>query len=520
MTDFDAIVIGAGHNGLAAANVLAQRGLRVACLEKTNWPGGQAATKELFDGFKHSVGAWALLVFRDEMLAKLGIDPNELEVIVPRTSYCVFGAPEDKPFVGYTNPAELVQHLMQDHGPDAVQGLAALAEYLAPFKALFDANRFHAPEPIESVIANAPDEKTREALATVFHGSAMDVLRRFFPDPSRHRCIAGSLTASAIDGTHMGPYTPGSALSLAYHYTAGDRYDFRIPKGGIGQLSSLLVRAFEKNGGEIRYKSIVKRLLIEGGRVAGVELTSGERITAKVVLSSLDANATFLRLLGEEHLPAPFVHAVKEIDYRNGYIQLHLTLKELPEFTGPLAFANEGGIRWIMSYIASPDHLSRCWEQYRAGTVPDDPVSYCYLPSMVDPSLAPAGYHSCTIFSHYFPENIPDDRHNEAKKLMADRVIDQIAKRAPNFRGAILDQVVLTHQYFEKTFGATKGDFCQGLLHPGQMWSRRPVPGWSGGYRTPVEGLYMCGAACHPGPGVTCIPGYNGAQEVLRTWQG
>jgi phytoene dehydrogenase-like protein len=195
-----------------------------------------------------------------------------------------------------------------------------------------------------------------------------------------------------------------------------------------------------------------------------VELRNGDLITSKVVLSSLDARTTFLGLVGEEYLPSPFVHAIKEIQYENGYVQIHLTLKEMPEYTGDLAFVNENDIRWLMAYIPSPDHLARCWEQYRRGQVPEDPV---------DPSLAPEGRYTCTFFSHYFPYAIPQKSHNELKKLMADRMIDQMAKHAPNLRDAIVDEVILTHQYFEKTFGISGGDFCHGLLHPGQMWDRR-----------------------------------------------
>jgi phytoene dehydrogenase-like protein len=408
---------------------------------------------------------------------------------------------------------------MKHHGTDAIQGLAGLVEYLQVFKRMLDANLLNGPEPLEKLIAEAPDAKTRETLASVFHDSAMDVIGKFFPDPGKHRHIQGSLSASAIDGTHMGPYTPGSALSLAYHYTMGDEYTFRMPKGGIGAVSQALVRALESHGGEVQYKTPVKRFLVEDGKVVGVELRNGDMITAKVVLSSLDARTTFAGLLGEEHLPSAFVNAVKEIRYENGYVQIHLTMKEMPEFTGGLAYANENDIRWLMAYIPSPDHLARCWEQYRRGRVPEDPTSYMYMPSVLDPSLAPAGHYTCTFFSHYFPYAIPKEQHNELKQVMADRVIDQMAKRAPNFRDAIVDQVILTHQYFEKTFGISGGDFCHGLLHPGQMWDRRPVAGWAS-YRTPVENLYLCGASCHPGPGVTGVPGYNGAQEVLKTWHG
>jgi len=520
MADYDAIVIGAGHNGLAAASVLAKQGLSVLCLEKTNWNGGQAATKELFKGYKHSVGAWALLVFRREMLELLGLEKYGLELITPDSSYTVFGAPEDAPFIGYSDTAKMAEHVMKEHGADAIEGLAALSAYLQPFKDLFDAEIGGNPRSLERLIAEAPDVETRENLIRICYGaSAMDVLRQFFPDPEKHRCIQGSLMASAIDGTHMGPYSPGSALSLAYHYTAGDAYDFKIPRGGIGALSNAIEQSFLDAGGEVRYKAQVKRFSIEGGKITGVELRDGETISAKVVLSSLDARSTFLNLAGEENLPSEFAHAVKEIKYTNGYIQLHMTLEERPRFTGQLEFANKDDLGWLLAYIPSAEHLQRCWEHYQRDEVPDDPVSYCYFPSIKDPSLAPEGRYTCTIFSHYFPANPPRGKHNEYRDLMAERTIDAIAKHAPNFRDAISDKVVFTQEYFQKTFGITAGDFSGGLMHPNQMWDKRPVPGGSS-YRTPIENLFMCGAACHPGPGVSCRPGYNAAQEVLADWQG
>lgn len=518
MADYDAIVVGAGHNGLTAATVLAKNGLSVLCVEKNSWVGGMAATRELFDGFKHNVGAWALLVFRAEMIKRLELDKYGLELIRPRSSYCSFGEPEDVPLVAYTDTNEMMEHLAKDHGPDALEGLGNVYTYLLKYKEILDKEMFKAPSSIDTLIAEAPDKESREILLQIVYGSVMDVLRKFFPDPNKHRCIQASMCAASIDGTHTGPFTPGNALSMAYHYTMGDAFDFRTPKGGIGALSESIVKALEDHGGKVQLGAPVKRFLINKGKITGVELKSGEKITAEVVLSSLDARATFLGLVGEDHLPSDFIHLVKDIDYRNGYIQVHMTLKEMPEFTGHLAFANESNIRWIMAYIPSPEYLSRCWEQYRNGQVPDDPVSYCAFPSVMDPSLAPAGYYTCTIFSHYFPYNVPKGKLKELSHVMAERTIDKIAQFAPNFRSAIMDKVVLTQQYFESTYGVTGGDFASGLIHPSQMWNRRPVPGYSD-YTTPIDNLFMCGSACHPGCGITCVPGYNGAQAVLKSWK-
>jgi phytoene dehydrogenase-like protein len=515
MTDYDAIVVGAGHNGLTAGMVLAKKGLSVLCVEKTPWIGGMATTQELFDGFKHNVGAWALLILRDEVLKILDLEKYGLELIRPHSSYCSFGEPEDKPFVGYTDQEKIAEHIMTEHGEDAVAGLAGIVDYLQKYKDLVDKYMFEKPVPMDKLIAEAPDAETRKILLTTYYGSAIDVIRKFFPDPTKHRCIVGSLCASAIDGTHTGPFTAGSALSMAYHYTMGNDYDFRTPRGGIGALSDALLKSFEDHGGKIQCKSPVERILMENGKAAGVELKTGEKITSKVVLSSLDAHASFFGLVGEEHLPSDFTHAVKEIKYENGYIQIQMTLKELPEYTGHLAFANEDNIRSVMAYIPSAEHLSDCWAQYQRGQVPDSPVSYCAIPTLIDSSLAPEGYYTCTIFSHYFPFDIPKGKHKEYRDLMADRAIGQITRFAPNFRDSIVDKVILTQKYFEKTFGVTQGDFASGLIHPEQMWDKRPVSGWAN-YTTPIEGLYMCGSACHPGPGITCIPGLNGANEVLK----
>ena len=181
-----------------------------------------------------------------------------------------------------------------------------------------------------------------------------------------------------------------------------------------------------------------------------------------------------------------------------------------------LEFVNGTEQSWLVAYIKSPEQLHRAWQQAQVGQVADDPAVYTYFPSQLDPSLSPNDdTHTCTMFSHYFPTKFPGSTHNEAKALMVERMIAQMEKVVPDFRDLIIDKVVFTQQYFEKTFNLTEGDFCGGLMHPGQMLGDRPVPGWDRGHETPLKNLYMAGGACHPGPGVTCIPGLNGARVVL-----
>jgi len=522
VTDYDVLIIGAGHNGLTAATVLAQEGLRVLVLEKTNYPGGMAATRELFPGFKHSIGAWTFIVFHDEMLDRLELTTKwGFELIDQWASFCTFGDPGDAPFVAFNDLERMVRHIEDDHGSDAMEGLAGLYAHLSMFQPYFEEARFGEPRPINTILAEVADPATRAAMTELWYGSCMDIVRRFFPDPTRHRPICGSFAAMTIDSTFRGPYSAGTGASMLYHYLAGGMKNvFRMPKGGIGSLSEALARSAAGYDATVQYKAVVKRLLVEGGRVTGVELRDGETISAKAVISTVDARTTFVDLLGEEHLPSAFAQEINEIDYANGYVQVHMTLDGAPEWAGHLEpWIHEEHVTSTMSYIPSAEYLARAWQQYRRGQMPDDPVAYLYVPSLVDPDMAPPGKHTATIFAPYFPHDLAPAEHKVLKEQFADRLIDKLAEHAPNLKDLIGERVVFTNQYFANTFGITGGDFAHGLLHPGQMWDRRPAPGWTQ-YSTPIPQLYLGGAACHPGPGVTAIPGWRSAQTVLAALEG
>ena len=517
MRNYDVIIVGAGHNGLTAAVELSRAGKKVLVLEKTAGPGGMAATRELFPGYKHSVGAWALLVFREQMIKHLELDQHGFELIRPESSYTVFGDENDTPFIGYCDPIDLANHLVEDFGFDTMQAFQELAAYLAKWKETYDYYVDKTPPPLEQIIARAPDQETREALGALSYESAMGVLNKFFTRDDKNGTIMGSMCASAIDGTHKGPFTKGGAMSLAYHYCGGDNYDFKIPRGGIGSLSYALEEVALKYGSEIQYKKPITKFTIDDGKVVGVQLKDGEHITADRVISTVDAQSTFLHLAGRSNLPQDFVAAVEDIEYTNGYIQVHLCLDDLPTFINQMEFVNDTGQSWIVAYIKSPEHLHKAWLDFKDGRVPEDPAVYCYFPSQMDSSLAPEGKHTCTLFSHYFPAHTPKGEHKKMKLDMENKMIDAIARVAPDFRELITDKAVFTQHYFEAAFGATAGDFAQGLIHPGQMFGDRPVPNYAN-YATPLENLFVAGGGCHPGPGVTCLPGMYGAKVVLDSF--
>lgn len=524
MSDYDAIVIGAGHNGLTAANVLAKGGAKVLVLERARFVGGMAATRQLFDGFKHSVGAWAVLVWSDLMTEKLELGKWGFELIEQWSSSCCYGDPSQTPFVSYNDPERMMRHLLEEHDPRVAGAVGELFGHILKFEPYFRQATSDSAIDIFDVIAAQPDRESRQDLAQMWFGSAMSTIRRFLPaglgDP-----IQGSFAAMSIDGFDGGPWTPGSGASMLYHYLlrspgeSGDR--LIMPKGGIGSLSHALQARAESMGTEVRLNTEVKSLVIEGSgedsKATGVVLRDGTTITADVVLSSLDPHTTFVKIAGAENLPADYIRKVKEIVNDLGYLQAHLTIEGEPEWVDWLQpyVQDQGHTCPTMSYLPSAEFISDAWDEYRVGKMPSDPVAYLYLPSMVDHSLAPEGYHSATVYAPYFPYGLEPDAHRVMKEQYADACIKSIDRFSPGFSERIGDRVVMSDRYFNSAFSAHQGDFAHGLLSPMQLWSNRMVPGESK-YATPLGNLYMCGQGTHPGPGVTGLPGWNGAEAALE----
>jgi phytoene dehydrogenase-like protein len=520
MSDYDAIVIGAGHNGLAAASVLTKAGLKVLTLEKNTYVGGMAATVELFEGFKHDIGGGTLCPLSERIMQDLEMEQYGLEFLDTPVMSANLSELGENPFILYADEMKTAERIIRDHGEDALQGLAGLFEYCGTAGEYLDRfSPLSPPRYLRSLVDAAPKDEIKDILRKCLFGSAMDVINQFFPNPERHKVIRAMIAFMAIHPIYRGPFSPGSALPLAYGLaTPPGGQLFRHVKGGMGMLSEGLRRATEENGGEMKVKTPVKRIVIENGKAVGVELRTGEKLTADVVLSNLDAVATFLRLVGEEYLPSGFVRKVQGIDNRGAYLQILVTLKELPEFAGDFAFMNVEGMRGAFMILQSPEHFEECWDDCKWGKVPKSPSLGMQIPSFWDDTAAPPGRHAGTIFSTHFPCTAPRDQHGRLKDDMANRVIDKLNRYAPNFRESIINKAVFAPLHYEAMFGCTGGDFMHGLFHPEQVAEFRPVVGWTE-YRTPIANLYLCGSACHPGAGVTFIPGYNSAHEVLKNWK-
>ena len=513
---FDAIVIGAGHNGMAAAQVLANQNHKVLVLEKNNYVGGMAGTREIFKGCRNEVGASCLFPIADEVLEYFAFEKNGVEFLeLPVMAINLVGSGH-QPLILYSKQGRQLWHILRHHGLGAMVGFVRLLQFLKYPASVMD--RFtpgRTPKSLEQLLADAPDEKAREQLRLTFTGSAMDLIDKFFPDKQKHHTFRSLLAFAAIQSTYKGPYTPGSALCLVYTFAqSGQGGLMRRVKGGMGAMSEALVRSVQAAGGEVRLKSSVDRILMEDGRAVGVRLKGGDEIRATVVLSNLDKPATFGRLVGEEYLDQDLASSIAKAEHRGAYVHMLFRLDGLPSYGGEWASLNHDiHNRFGGAMVDAPELLQSSFETCDTGRLPDwMPVAF-QIPSIVDPSLAPEGQHIASAYGFCFPCKAARELRGELLDQAAERVIDQICNYMPDFRERIVDKAVFSSDHFATMHGATEGDFTHGLIHPENMLGERALVAGSA-HRTPIKGLYLCGAACHPGPGVTFLPGYNCGWEV------
>lgn len=514
-SDYDAIVIGAGHNGLTTASVLQRAGLRVLVLEKNHYAGGMASTVEVFPGYHFEIAGSVVFAVPDIIFSELGLDavPTfDTEVMSVNV-----GRPESAPMIFYSDPMRLAEHVAETNGAEAVLGMAELIGWCdAPARALgrFEVER--PPRSLDEMFDIATSEAEREAIRLAMFGSVMDVIDRFLPDANKHAMLRGMLAFLSINSTYRGPYSPGSALCLAYALaTPPEMRLMRKFQGGIGALVDHVHQRFLDDGGELRYRAKVAHVTVNDGGVTGVEMNDGTVITAPIVVSNLDPTSTFTRLIDPATVPK-IAERVSCVDHRGAYIQVHFALHDLPTFEGPYELLNQPGLMAQMGMFGSPEDMQEDFEQCRRGRVPVEPSMGMQIPSILDPAMAPEGKHAASAFAMYFPvENTSETRAALADE-MTERVIAKVARMAPNFPDVIDRRAAFASFHYEAMYGCTGGDFCHGLIHPDLMGSFRPGPrGWND-LEIPIGGLYLCGAGCHGGPGVTFIPGYNCGRAILE----
>ena len=346
-------------------------------------------------------------------------------------------------------------------------------------------------------------------------GSATTILDRWFESDE----LKGTLATDGIIGAFHAISAPGSAYTLLHHVmgdAGGARGVWAYVEGGMGALSDAIAAAAKQHGAEIRTDAAIERIEISNGKAVGVRLMDGEVITAQRIASSVDANVTFRKMIDADHLPNDFQNAVDRIDYSSASLKINLAVNELPNFT---CLPGNGDVgpqhRGTIHIGATPDYLERAYDDAKYGRPSKRPIVEMTIPTSVDNTLAPAGHHIVSLFVQYAPYHLAEGSWEDIKDDFADRCIAEVARYAPNFPDSILHRQVLSPVDLETKFGLTGGNIMQGSMLLHQLGPMRPVPGWSD-YRTPIEGLYLCGAATHPGGGVMGACGKNAAIEILR----
>lgn len=279
-------------------------------------------------------------------------------------------------------------------------------------------------------------------------------------------------------------------------------------------MTQALARAAQDMGVAIRCDAEVDRILVREGRVHGVALAGGEEMYAPVVASNADANVTFNRLLGPEHLPAAFLDALRRIDYSSASLKINVAISELPNFTACPGTQPGPQHRGTIHICPDLDYIERAFDEAKYGRPSHAPMLECTIPSVVDPTVAPPHAHLMSIFVQYAPYRLSGATWDQLRESYADRCFDVLNEYAPNFKRSVIARQVLTPLDLERTFALTGGNIFQGAMTLNQLFFLRPIPGFAD-YRTPVKGLYLCGSAAHPGGGVTGAAGFNAAREIL-----
>jgi phytoene dehydrogenase-like protein len=523
---YDAIIIGGGHNGLVTACYLARAKWKVLVLERRHVVGGACVTEEVFPGFKVSTAAYVNSLFRPEIVRDLRLREYGFESIERNPAsftpfldgrYLMLGA-------GTARDVEEIAKFNRrdsERYPGYEAMLGRVASVVEPTLTQIPPNLLH-PSLTAMLEMGQMGRKLQrlgpamsEALE-VLTGAARPILDRWFESEE----LKGTIATDAIIGAFMAPSMPGTAYVLFHHVmgeTNGKRGVWSYVRGGMGGLTQALARAAADLGVEIRTQAEVVKILTNNGRVTGVALTGGEEFDARKVASGVDCHLTFEKLLDSVDLPTTFKEAVARISYSSASCKINVALERLPSFTA--LPGHEPGPQHFGTVHLCPDQdfIERAYDDAKYGSFSREPVVECTLPSSLDASVAPTGKHLMSMFTQYAPYTLDGGPWTDAlRNEYADRCFEVVERYAPGFRDSVIDRQILTPVDLEETFGLTGGSIFQGAMPLHQLFMFRPVPGFAS-YATPIKGLYLCGAAAHPGGGVMGAAGRNAARVMLRS---
>ncbi len=510
---YDVIVVGAGHNGLVAANYLALGGLRVAVVEARYIVGGACVTEELIGGAKFSSCAFVQGTLRPEIVDELALSDFGLEMTAPDVQGLAL-FPDGSHFFLWKDLDRTVRELERFSRKD-VQGLIEFGARFLRFEEIIRPFRFLSAPPNRGTVMKAFDDAGEAELFNDFVlASTRNLLDKYFV--SEH--IKGLLTLYGLVSVWAGPDTPGGAYVYGYH-AAGEfertigRWAF--VKGGMGGITQSLALAAKSRGVHIRVNSPVEEILVRSAGVTGVRLKGGETLSANIVVSNAHPRLTFLKMLSDKHLDRRFRARVERIDTKGSMARIHLLVDRLPHYVG-FDSAEQGPQHEGLAVLGcSVDNFQKAFAAQMAGTFCEDYPIEIVIQSTTDPTLAPQGLHTITLGVQNTPFTLCKGDWDSRKEEWGDLVCESVFRYAPNLRGHVLGRHIITPLDLEREYGLVGGNIFHLPLTLEYAFDARPLPN-SGGYRTPVAGLYLCGAGTYPGGAVTGIPGRNAAHAIME----
>ena len=524
--NYDAVIIGGGHNGLVCSFYLAKAGLKVKVLERRNIVGGAAVTEEFHPGFRNSTASYTVSLLNPEVIKDMRLKENGLEIVkrpisnflpVDDNNFLKVGGSIEKTqmqFRKFSNhDAEILPEYYRriENVADVLRDLTTKTPlnlkggYINIAKTIFDL----AP------IARKTNE-LQEDLFNLFTKSAKDFLDSWFENDHIKACFG----FDSIVGNYASPETPGSAYVLLHHVFGevdGEKGAWGHALGGMGSITKIMKTVCEENGVDISTKTSVSKVLIENNKATGVKIDDGSVIYSDKVVSNLNPKLLFSKLVNEEDVDKEYLRKILNYKCGSGTFRMNVALSELPDFNclsgKDVCEHHKSGI------IIAPSltYMDKAFTDAKQYGWSKNPIVEMLIPSTVDSSLAPKGKHVASLFCQQFAPTLPDNRswHDE-KDNAANTIIETVNRFAPNFKDSILGMSILSPLDLEEKLGLVGGDIMHGVMSLDQMWAARPVFNY-GDYKTPVKDLFICGSGTHPGGGVTGLPGKNSSREILKT---